>query len=283
MVAGRLGREAAVMTFDGLISIGTEQGRELLAVGVVFAVLGLLLRRLPSRATVEETRVNAIIHVLDLLLITPVILLLTNGFHDLLPANPLAEAWAGADAALVAAAVLIIGDFIGYWRHRAQHSAQLWPAHAIHHSDRALSWFSLIRMHPIDRLGTAFDTIALAALGFPLWALALNGVARHYYGYLIHANLPWTFGAFDIVLNSPAMHRWHHSRDVHGKNFATLFSMWDRMFGTYYAPGPCEGPLGVDADMGKGAVGQYLYPLRVWGGELGILAPAKARDPQNPT
>jgi sterol desaturase/sphingolipid hydroxylase (fatty acid hydroxylase superfamily) len=92
----------------------------------------------------------------------------------------------------------------------------------------------------------------------------LNGLARHYYGYFIHADLHWTFGKFDIVLNSPAMHRWHHSREIHDKNFATLFSIWDRAFGTYYAPGPCDGPLGVDADMGMGVAGQYLYPFRAW-------------------
>jgi hypothetical protein len=30
--------------------------------------------------------------------------------------------------------------------------------------------------------------------------------------------------------------------------------------------------LGVDADMGKGAIGQYVYPLRVWSGNLRRVA-----------
>ena len=267
------------MNLSGFIATAAAQGREILIVGAVFAALGLILRRLPSRQMVAETRINAVIHVLDLLLVAPLVLLLIGALQPILSLNPIAPFWQALAPAAVAGSALLIGDFIGYWRHRAQHSALLWPAHAIHHSDRALSWFSLIRMHPIDRLGTALDTIALAALGFPAWALALNGFVRHYYGYFIHADLPWTFGKFDLVLNSPAMHRWHHSREVHGKNFATLFSMWDRMFGTYYAPGPCAGPLGVDADMGKGAMGQYLYPVRIWGSDLRrVVTPTKAEQ-----
>lgn len=264
------------MDLDALLATARGQATEILIVGAVFAVIGLALRRLPSRQMLAETRINAIIFVLDLLFIAPLILVAIAALTPILKAGPLAFLWTAAGPGVTALAALVIGDLVGYWRHRLQHSPLLWPAHAVHHSDRALSWFSLIRMHPIDRFGTALDTVALAALGFPAWALALNGLARHYYGYLIHADLPWTFGKFDIVLNSPAMHRWHHSREVHGKNFATLFSVWDRAFGTYYAPGPCEGPLGVDADMGKGALGQYLHPLRVWwNGLRRIAAPTK--------
>jgi sterol desaturase/sphingolipid hydroxylase (fatty acid hydroxylase superfamily) len=172
----------------------------------------------------------------------------------------------------------VVGDFIGYWRHRVQHTKWLWPAHAIHHSDTRLNWLSLERMHPIDQFGSALDTVLLSALGFPFWALAGNVFVRHYYGYLIHADVPWTFGKANLVMNSPAMHRWHHAREVEGSghNFATVFSMWDRMFGTYHQPGPCEVPLGVREDMGKGAVGQYLHPLKVW---ARALRPVAERPP----
>jgi sterol desaturase/sphingolipid hydroxylase (fatty acid hydroxylase superfamily) len=33
-----------------------------------------------------------------------------------------------------AIAILIIGDFVGYWTHRAFHGRRLWRFHAIHHS-----------------------------------------------------------------------------------------------------------------------------------------------------
>ena len=109
-------------------------------------------------------------------------------------------------------------------------------------------------------------------------------LVRHYYGYLLHADVPWTLGKFELVFNSPAMHRWHHSRDVRtsSTNFATIFSVWDRVFGTLHAPGPCDAPLGVEEDMGQGVVGQYLHPFRVWLGlnrpqEPSVPAPAPVR------
>ncbi|MBS0490521.1 MAG: sterol desaturase family protein [Proteobacteria bacterium] len=260
------------LSLEDLLTLARRQTVEMLIFGVTFALIGLLLRRFPGRAKLSETRINVVIYVLDLLFVAPLILAAIIALDPILSRAPLAFIWSAAGHGGTALAVLVIGDLIGYWRHRLQHSPALWPAHAIHHSDRELSWFSLNRMHPVDRLGTALDTVLLAALGFPAWALGLNGLARHYYGYLIHADVPWTFGKLDLILNSPAMHRWHHSRDVHGKNFATLFSLWDRLFGTYFAPGPCEGALGVDADMGKGALGQYLYPFHAWAGSLRRLA-----------
>lgn len=241
---------------------------ELLWVGAIFAVIGLLVRRPASADKRAEAPTNLIIAGLDAALTTPLVLLFVPAVVALFPQTPLGGLWDEAGVGLTALTVLLLGDLIGYWRHRIQHTAALWPAHAVHHSDRALTWITLLRMHPVDRLSTACDTVILLLLGFPPWALALNNVARHYYGYLIHADLPWTLGKFELILNSPAMHRWHHSREVHGKNFATLFSMWDRMFGTFYSPGPCEGPLGVDADMGSGAAGQYVYPFKAWGAAL---------------
>ncbi|THD77033.1 MAG: sterol desaturase family protein [Phenylobacterium sp.] len=219
-----------------------------------------------ARTAAGETRINVILSVVDQLTVTP--------------ALGLAIAWAASHGPKLAAApiwdrighwptilaIVFVGDFLGYWRHRAQHSKWLWPAHAIHHSDTRLTWFSLERMHPIDRLGSALDTVVLAALGFPFWAQAANVFVRHYYGYLIHADVPWTFGKAGLVLNTPAMHRWHHARDVEGSgaNFATVFSVFDRAFGTYHQPGPCGAPLGVREAMGEGALGQYLHPFKAW-------------------
>jgi sterol desaturase/sphingolipid hydroxylase (fatty acid hydroxylase superfamily) len=165
---------------------------------------------------------------------------------------------------------LFIGDFIGYWRHRLQHTPWLWPAHAVHHGDPRLCWFSQERMHPIDSLGNACDTLILALLGFPFWALAGNTTVRHYWGYFIHCDLPWTLGKAGLVMGSPAMHRWHHARDVQGSghNFATMFSVFDRLFGTYHTPGPCDVPLGVREPLGRSGGAQLLHPFRVWGRSL---------------
>jgi sterol desaturase/sphingolipid hydroxylase (fatty acid hydroxylase superfamily) len=94
------------------------------------------------------------------------------------------------------------------------------------------TWFSLARLQPLDRLGTALDSILPGGLGFPIWALAINVVVRQWYGYLLHADLPFAWRKLGRILNSPVAHRWHHARNVAGANFATVFSVFDRAFGT---------------------------------------------------
>jgi hypothetical protein len=39
-----------------------------------------------------------------------------------------------------AVALLAIGDFVGYWMHRAFHGRRLWRFHAVHHSSVELDW-----------------------------------------------------------------------------------------------------------------------------------------------
>ena len=251
---------------------------------IFFMVLARLVKpdtwREDARAATGEKRVNFILSTVDQLTVTPALGLFIawmgtrlreHGLHLEAPAL-----WASIGPGPTLFATAFVGDFLGYWRHRIQHSKWLWPAHAIHHSDTRLTWFSLERMHPVDRLGSALDTVLLAALGFPFWAQAGNVFIRHWYGYLIHADVPWTLGKANWILNSPAMHRWHHARDIEGSgsNFATVFSVFDRAFGTYHQPGPCKAPLGVREDMGKGALGQYLHPFKTW---WAALKPGRAK------
>jgi len=245
---------------------------ELAVCAVVFALLAVAVKGRRSlkdaRQAAGETRVNLTILAIDRLAVAPLIgaipvatalVLREFGF----PRESGVFGWLGPLATLFL--VVLAGDFVGYWRHRLQHTAWLWPAHAVHHSDRHLTWLSLERMHPVDRLGTALDVVVLTLLGFPVWALAANQLVRHYYGYFIHADLPWTYGKASLAFNSPAMHRWHHARHISsGCTFATVFSVWDRLFGTYHQPGPCDVPLGVEEDLGEGAAGQYAHPFRVW-------------------
>jgi sterol desaturase/sphingolipid hydroxylase (fatty acid hydroxylase superfamily) len=165
---------------------------------------------------------------------------------------------------LVAFLVVFVGDFVGYFRHRLEHSRVLWPTHALHHSDDDMTWFTLYRFHPLNRVTTVLiDGVALVALGFPAWAIVLNGVVRHYYGMFVHVNVPWTFGILGRVFVSPAMHRWHHVLEGPGvgTNFATVFSVFDQAFGTFHLPGPCEKSLGVPGVRHDAFVSQMLYPV----------------------
>lgn len=245
----------------------------LLPAVIAFSLLLVLRDRQSIRVILEKTRRESILNIQLFLfniffVITPITAVagFTNTFivsnNLVLLSQPAFSNW---NPLLILLLTVFIGDLIGYWRHRLEHSRVLWPSHAVHHSDTELTWFSLERFHPINRLTTIIiDSAFLTVAGLPIYAVLLNSLIRHYYGYFIHANLPWTYGVLGKIFVSPAMHRWHHSKNkiAYNKNFATVFSCIDLLFGTYYVPGPCNSKLGVTDKMGTTLLGQLTYAFR---------------------
>ncbi|WP_182266601.1 sterol desaturase family protein [Stenotrophomonas maltophilia] len=222
-----------------------------------FLLLALILQRrnlagLMRRVWPQGARVNLLCLALEVVLLMPLLGMLliwmyrtSRGWQMIWAA----ELWNSLPACGVLLIVVFLADGISYVRHRLEHTRWFWPIHAMHHSDRELTWFSAYRQHPLNRLNAALIDIGiLLLLGVPLWAIYANALVRHYYGLLTHANVPWTFGWLGRVLVSPAMHRWHHVRQGEGvgKNFATVFSVFDQAFGTYYVPSACREPTGLD-------------------------------------
>jgi len=255
------------------VSVLNEALQELLIPGTFFIILALLVKGraalIAGRRAARETCINLMLIALDALLIAPplaLLLILIRDFLDLMgrPFSP--DLWSGFHPLMICLLTIFVGDFIGYWRHRLEHTRWLWPSHALHHSDTEMTWLAGYRFHPINRLSTVLvDSLLLSLFGFPPYALVINSLVRHYYGQFIHADLPWTFGIFQYVFVSPAMHRWHHADlpVAFGTNFATVFSVFDRAFGTYRVPGVCDAPLGVKELAGAGLGEQLLYPLRL--------------------
>jgi sterol desaturase/sphingolipid hydroxylase (fatty acid hydroxylase superfamily) len=240
-----------------------------------------------ARKAAKEIRLNLSILALDVLFVAPVVAILVSVVRlgvDHLPFGVVnVGVWEALGRGGTMFAVVFIGDFFSYWRHRLEHTRLLWPAHAIHHSDTEMTWLTLGRFHPIDRVLTStIDIALLALLGFPGWALVFNEMVRHYYGEFIHADFPWTFGPLGRVFVSPVMHRWHHARDVvgAGSNFATVFSVFDQAFRTYHVPGLCTVPLGVTDDIPPGVMGQLRFPLVAWARAY-LPAPFRSRASQD--
>lgn len=182
--------------------------------------------------------------------------------YDLTLIHP--DGWSYMHPVALCFMAVVIGDFVGYWRHRIDHTPLLWPAHAVHHSDTEVTWLTALRWHPINLVTMkGFGTGVLLFLGIPVYAVVFNRMLRSYYGHFIHADLPWTYGPVGRFIVSPAMHRWHHSKEAvaHDTNFAEFFCVWDRCFGTFYLPGPCKTELGVDDDIGQTLRSQMLYPF----------------------
>ena len=257
----------------------TSLAQDIVILGLGLGLIALVIRRtswFPAiKQTWPESRLNLTYGLIDAVAVVPLLILLTAAMRRMmvsLDVTAVDPAWVAAQPAwAVGLVTLAVSDFVGYWRHRLMHTKHLWPIHAAHHSDRNLTFLSLLRFHPLNRLmAVVADTLVLLTLGAPAWAAALSGTIRHYHGYLVHANLKWTFGPLGKVLVSPVFHRWHHTRSGPGqnRNFATIFSLYDRIFGTAYDVGAKQpDALGVDMpDYPSGWAGQLLYPIMAWAG-----------------
>ncbi len=258
-----------LMSLDAVLTAGSG----FLAPAIFFLSLGYIVKRkalfADIRRALPETRLNIQIVLFNLVFTVPVISLAATLLWDFWHSTGLilyaAEDWDGWPVILVILIAIVLGDFVGYWRHRLEHHSILWPSHAVHHSDTEMTWLSLERFHPINRITTvAIDSSALLLLGLPPYAVVANFLVRHYYGFFIHADLPWTYGKWNILFVSPAMHRWHHSADevAYDSNFATVFGIWDWVFGTHYVPGPCDSPLGVTDNIEPTLWSQFTYAFR---------------------
>lgn len=268
-------------SIDRLLIRLVNAGEELFVLALGFALLALLTKgvrraRADATAAAADSGLDLRYFWLDLVLVAPPVVAFVGLAKSLVMRHDLAffepALFREMPAVLVLLLTVMASDFIGYWRHRLMHCAALWPVHAIHHSPRAMTWLALARFHPLNRLiTTLFNALFLALLGLPAWAILTNGSIRHFYGYALHADLPWSGGPLRYVFVTPLMHRWHHVRDESQAqhNFATIFSVYDRLFGTYRVPGPDVPELGyADSRLPNNWTGQTLYPLRVWYGAL---------------
>ena len=257
-----------------------EASQELVWVSVAFFWLSLILKGEAAVAWIKrswgEARLNLFYYFLDVVLIAPIAaLIIATIYYVMVDAGLSLFSFESYENWPVLATLLLcvfVSDFVGYWRHRMLHTGILWPVHAIHHSDTEVTWTTLARFHPLNRFFTiALDTIVLSFLGVPPGIIALNGIFRHYYGYYIHADFPWTYGPLRFLFVSPVMHRWHHVREVEGSgsNFTTVFALIDVVFGTFYMPKRDVPALGITEHAFPDTwVGQTLYPFKVWAGRL---------------
>ena len=242
---------------------------------VFFVALALIMKRreavVAARRAAHEVRLNLSFYFLDAVFVVPVLGVMTVAIATAMQGNGLVlvpgAVWDVLGMYPTLFFAVFLGDFIGYWRHRLEHTRWLWPTHAIHHSDEEMTWLTLNRFHPINRITTTLiDSTFLVAMGLPAWAAVANSLVRNYYGYFIHADLPWTYGRLGKVFVSPSMHQWHHAKDIKyaGTNFATVFSIFDRVFGTFALPGPCTVPLGIAEDIGQNMTTQLAHPFKAW-------------------
>jgi sterol desaturase/sphingolipid hydroxylase (fatty acid hydroxylase superfamily) len=144
---------------------------------------------------------------------------------------------------------LIIGvamfDFVTYWFHRLGHVVPfLWRFHRVHHSDTRLDASSNFRSHPIEIylwFGTS-NILAAGIFGLDLFTYGVYFLIITPLFFLEHTNLrfpAWLDKTVGLVFTTPNIHKIHHDQDQHytDSNFADIFILWDRIFGTFtYKP-----------------------------------------------
>lgn len=161
---------------------------------------------------------------------------------------------------------LVAMDLAEYVFHRAQHAFPwLWAMHSLHHSDRGLNFLTTQRhfwLEPSLKAVSVWLAVALVFKGdaqiYGFYALT------QIWHYVVHANLRLDFGPLSWVVNGPAYHRLHHSRDPahYNSNYAALLPIFDVLTGAYRPPAPGERPeTGLDVAV-RSPMDVLVWPLR---------------------
>jgi sterol desaturase/sphingolipid hydroxylase (fatty acid hydroxylase superfamily)/SAM-dependent methyltransferase len=162
--------------------------------------------------------------------------------------------WLGLpDGSAFVLAIMLL-DMWTYWWHRWNHEVQLlWRFHAVHHSDYRMDVTTAQRFH--------MGEIALSSLlRVPVFVLIGLSI-RHVVAYELALGIVVLFHHADIsigggwdrrlrlLIPTPHMHKVHHSevREETNSNYTSLFSIWDRLFGTFrMIPNPGNLQLGLE-------------------------------------
>jgi len=140
---------------------------------------------------------------------------------------------------------LLLLDLIGaYLVHLIEHKVKfLWRFHLIHHTDTWVDTTSGNRHHPGESvIRFAFTTLGVLIVGSPMWMVFMYQTISIVSTQFTHANitLPKRLDIFlSYFIVSPNMHKVHHHfmLPYTDSNYGNIFSVWDRLFGTFmYLP-----------------------------------------------
>jgi len=144
----------------------------------------------------------------------------------------------GAWPALLQWCVLaLLVDGVRYAIHRASHAIPLlWRFHAMHHTPShmtpARAWWT----HPVDDvLLYSAEIFIMVWLGFSHEVVLVYVCLDNLFQLMNHANVRMRPGLLGMVWQHPRCHLLHHR--IAGKvvNFGEMFTVWDRLFGTFEA------------------------------------------------
>jgi sterol desaturase/sphingolipid hydroxylase (fatty acid hydroxylase superfamily) len=174
----------------------------------------------------------------------------------------------------------VADDFLYYWWHRASHRVRwLWADHVQHHSSQHFNLSTALRQPVTGALTPGFlFRIPLFLVGFPVPMLAFVHGLNLVYQFWIHTEAiqkcpRW----FEAVFNTPSHHRVHHATNARylDRNYAGVFILWDRLFGTFADEDAADPPrYGIVKNLAT------FNPVRIalheWWGIAGDLARSRS-------
>lgn len=154
---------------------------------------------------------------------------------------------------------LMLLDLISAWfAHWIQHKVTwMWKFHLIHHTDTHIDTTTANRHHPGESVIRFFFTVlAVLILGAPMWMVLLYQSLSVVLSQFNHANISfpvWLDRGISWFIVSPNMHKVHHHyvQPYTDSNYGNIFSIWDRLFGTFTTLEPDKLVYGVDTHMKK--------------------------------
>ena len=132
----------------------------------------------------------------------------------------------------------VLDDLAYYVFHRTAHRVRwFWASHVIHHSSQHYNLSTALRQTWTGFFSLAFlFRLPLFLIGFPpalvFFCVGLNLIYQFWIHTEVIGRMPrW----FEAVMNTPSHHRVHHAVNPRylDRNYAGVFIIWDRMFGTF--------------------------------------------------
>ena len=128
-------------------------------------------------------------------------------------------------------------DVATYWNHRLSHKVNVfWNLHVIHHSSEEFNLACALRQPISNILGFfAIFLIPAAILGVPNELIQVLTPVHLFLQFWYHTKHIGKLGWLEYVLVTPSQHRVHHAiNEIYlDKNLSAIFSIWDRVFGTF--------------------------------------------------
>jgi len=165
--------------------------------------------------------------------------------------------------------VLFLDFFGAYLAHYVEHKVKpLWMVHLVHHSDHNVDTTTANRHHPIESIiRFAFTLAGVFIVGTPIAIVFLYQSMSLVATQFTHANIKMSKRVdklISYVFISPDMHKIHHHYKLPytDSNYGNIFSIWDRLFGTYMYMNREDIVYGVDTFPNEEENGSLIHLLK---------------------